>query len=441
MGSPVIDQVLVAPQEPAPEPPTSSKQHILPLVAGNPPETCESPIKILRKNGVPIAACFYIGILLGMTDGQFGVILPSIKEYYNVSDGVVSALFMCQATGYFIAAFSNGWIVHNIKQRGALYLGGGMIIIAYVLILLGLPFPALCCCMPILGGGFALLDSGANVFPSMLPYTTTIINLIHGGMAVLNLVLVFLAFRGVQFEEHTKSEESNGLDERPPEQEKPDRQHGNFVQILKMKVTWILAMFLLFYVGVEVTIGGWGYTFLTMARYGDPVQMGRVMSGYWAGLTVGRVLLGHVTGMFGEKRMILIYLTITSGVVVLLWQTNSIGADIAGLIVLGVFLGPMFPTAIAYSNQLIPKHLYTTAVGFLVAFGQGGAAFFPFISGQIIDKAGVPNIMPYTLGLAIVMYISWLFIPTPQSTFAIFTKLKRSRPVDEERQSGLSSGS
>lgn len=207
MGSPVIDQVLVAPQEPAPEPPTSSKQRILPLVAGNPPETCESSIKILRKNVVPIAACFYIGILLGMTDGmisyalqhhqclhscqiptfltysvigQFGVILPSIKEYYNVSDGVVSALFMCQATGYFIAAFSNGWLVHNIKQRGALYLGGGLIIIAYVLILLGLPFPALCCCMPILGGGFALLDSGANVFPSMLPYTTTILNLIHG---------------------------------------------------------------------------------------------------------------------------------------------------------------------------------------------------------------------------------------------------------------------
>lgn len=100
--------------------------------------------------------------------------------------------------------------------------------------------------------------------------------MILGGMAVLNLVLVFLAFRGVQFEEHAKSEEPNGLDERPPEQEKPDRQHGNFVQILKMKVTWILAMFLLFYVGVEVTIGGWGYTFLTMARYGDPVQMGRV---------------------------------------------------------------------------------------------------------------------------------------------------------------------
>lgn len=115
-----------------------------------------------------------------MEIGNFGVILPRIKEYYSISDGLVSILFICQAIGYFIAAFSNGWIVHKIKLVGALYLGAGLTVVAYVLLLIGLPFPAMCCFMPILGAAGALMDAGANVFPSFLPYGTTLLNFIHG---------------------------------------------------------------------------------------------------------------------------------------------------------------------------------------------------------------------------------------------------------------------
>jgi fucose permease len=92
----------------------------------------------------------------------------------------VSLLFICQAVGYLFAAFLNGWIVEKLKQRGALYLSGGLSVLAYVLLLIGLPFPAMCCFMPILGGALALMDAGANVYPSTMPYSTTLLNLIHG---------------------------------------------------------------------------------------------------------------------------------------------------------------------------------------------------------------------------------------------------------------------
>ena len=86
-----------------------------------------------------------------------------------------------------------------------------------------------------------------------------------------------------------------------------------------------------------------------------------------AGLTVGRVILGHITGMFGEKRMVTIYLFITCGMIVLVWQATAIGTDAAGLVIMGAVLGPMFPTAISVSHQVLPKRLHATAVGFLVA--------------------------------------------------------------------------
>jgi hypothetical protein len=43
----------------------------------------------------------------------------------------------------------------------------------------------MCCFTPILGFAFALMDAGANVFPSYLPYTTTILNFVHGKIQFL----------------------------------------------------------------------------------------------------------------------------------------------------------------------------------------------------------------------------------------------------------------
>jgi fucose permease len=116
--------------------------------------------------------------------GNFGIILPRIKEYYNISDSLVSILFICQAVGYFLSAFLNGWLVQKLKALGTLYLGAVSTVVAYILLLFGLPFPAMCCFMAILGGSLALLDAGCNVFPAFLPYPTTIINLVHGKCGV-----------------------------------------------------------------------------------------------------------------------------------------------------------------------------------------------------------------------------------------------------------------
>ena len=51
-----------------------------------------------------------------------------------------------------------------------------------------------------------------------------------------------------------------------------------------------MALFLFTYVGVEVTIGGWIVTFLITERGGGP-SAGYISSGFFGGLTVGRVVL------------------------------------------------------------------------------------------------------------------------------------------------------
>ena len=67
------------------------------------------------------------------------------------------------------------------------------------------------------------------------------------------------------------------------------------------RVTWILAFFLLGYVGLEVAVGGWVVTFLMRVRDGAEFASGMGSTGYWLGITVGRVVLGFVTPRIGEK--------------------------------------------------------------------------------------------------------------------------------------------
>lgn len=105
------------------------------------------------------------------------------------------------------------------------------------------------------------------------------------GLAVLNFILLWVSFRKISIPEHVEGDDEDGAEEATVENgsgvvevKKPVEKRGVFAQVIRLRYTWIVAIFLLFYVGIETTIGGWGYTFLTVARYGDVIQMGRVCS-------------------------------------------------------------------------------------------------------------------------------------------------------------------
>lgn len=70
------------------------------------------------------------------------------------------------------------------------------------------------------------------------------------------------------------------------------------------RVTWLCSVFLLGYVGVEVALGGWIVTYMIRVRHGGAFASGMTATGFWLGITVGRVVLGFVTPRVGEKTAI-----------------------------------------------------------------------------------------------------------------------------------------
>jgi fucose permease len=146
-------------------------------------------------------------------------------------------------------------------------------------------------------------------------------------------------------------------------------------------------------------------------RHGSPFSSGLVVTGFWLGLTFGRITLGFVTGKLGEKIAITAYLLICMGLELCFWLIPNFVASAVFAGWLGFFLGPLFPAAIVVATKLLPSRLHVSAIGFAAAFGGGGAAVLPFAVGAIAQAKGVKVLQPIVLALLVVILALWCVLP------------------------------
>jgi len=177
------------------------------------------------------------------------------------------------------------------------------------------------------------------------------------------------------------------------------------------RVTWVTTFFLICYMGVEVALGGWITVFMLNVRRGTPFASGMVTTGFWLGMTLGRVILGFVTPRIGENLAVIIYIPLTIGLELLFWLVPQFYVSAVAVGLQGFFLGPLFPAAMVVVSKLLPRHLHVGAIGFSAAAGMSGAALFPFAVGAIAQTKGVQVLQPIILALLCVILGLWLCLP------------------------------
>jgi fucose permease len=362
--------------------------------------------------------------MIGANDGAIGILLPSLRAHYGVDKGTISLVFLLVTAGFLVAATSSGLLVHRLGARLFLSLGGAAFFTAVATIWLMPPFLALLLAMLIMGFGLGIIDAGLNAYVAGLPNNSALLNYLHAfyGLGALlgpaiatiflevihwswnsvyllwvTLSLLVLAGFATLFRERSD-----------PAQPVLEAHTGNVLAAsLKLRVVWLAAFFLLFYVGAEVTLGTWSFSLLTEERHEPALLSGWVVSGFWLGLTLGRASLGWVAQRLGNVRLIQLCL---AGVVVgmiLVWLVPAMPASAAGLWLAGFSLGPIFPTTIALASQLVPPRLLPSAVGFLASLGSSGAALFPWLAGNLAEWVGLWLILPYVVALTIAMLALW----------------------------------
>ncbi len=376
-----------------------------------------------------LALAFGAFILLGATDGATGVLLPSLQAYYHVSKGVVGFLFLALTTGYMIAGLSSGLLVARLGQRRFLMLGAVAFAVGAASFSVRPPFVVVLATTVALGVGFAVIDAGLNAVITALPDNTTPLNNLHafygiGGFlgpivasgvlaigfpwsvvyilwAALSLALL-AGFRLLFTANPVGAQSAPAL----PSTEQPNL----FTATLRLRVVWLAALFLLFYVGAEISLGSWSYSFLTEVRQHGALLSGWAVSGYWLGITLGRLTLARLAARLRVDNQRLIRYCLLGAVigVACIWVAPIGAVSAFGLWLTGYSLGPIFPTTIALVPSLVPPRLVPSAVGFLASTGSMGAALFPWLAGNLAHAFGLWSLLPYVIALILIMSGGWL---------------------------------
>jgi fucose permease len=151
---------------------------------------------------------------------------------------------------------------------------------------------------------------------------------------------------------------------------------------------WALGGLLLLYVGVEVGVGSWAITYLGRAASVGIEPAALAASGYWLALTAGRLVGAAVGGRLGSRGLLTLALSGTfAGSLVLLLSSGNAAVMVAGLLLMGASLGPVYPTVVALTTATFP-YGPARAGAAVMALGSVGGMVLPWLLGATIEWGG-----------------------------------------------------
>jgi fucose permease len=408
----------------------------------------------MGRRRVEIALAFAGYILLGLGGGAGGVLLPDQIAEYGLNKSVIGLLFFAFAAGYVLAGAANGWLLRLLGLRGDLVVGTA--ILAGSAFAAGLrPAYGLLLAVTIgFGFGSGVIDASLNAYLASLPRRTTLLNMLHafyGVGALIGPVLasgmlerglswgaVYMVFAAVAAPltvafalRYPREMGGQGVDVVPAvpgetgivdvagttgtgvaggasDGGRPPRT-SVFGAAVRHPAVLLCGLFLIVYVGVEVSLGNWAFSFLIEERGQGTLHAGWVVSGFWLGFTLGRFVLGAVAERLGVGPVELTFgcLGVVAASALLTLLVPATPAIVVGFVLLGAALGPVFPLTIAVLPHLAPGRIVPTAIGLVVGFSIVGASFFPWLAGAVAEQVGLESLLVLTLVLTAALLVNW----------------------------------
>jgi FHS family Na+ dependent glucose MFS transporter 1 len=160
-------------------------------------------------------------------------------------------------------------------------------------------------------------------------------------------------------------------------------------------------LFLFFYVGAEITFGGWVYTYAVTLNLASAAGAAYLTSAFWAAFTVGRLLSIPAATRFTPKQVIL---TALIGCISILFLGIIFSSSSASLWLMAIGLGfcmaPIWPTGFTLAGQSI---VMTGKVTSVILLGDSfGGMVLPTAVGKVIEGSG-PRAMVYLVFGSVVL--------------------------------------
>lgn len=354
-----------------------------------------------------VAYLAFIG--LGLPDAVTGVAWPSIRRTFGVGQDGLGLALSCAAAGYLASSLAAGGLVRRLGTGRLLAASSALVALALAGYATTDSWPVFLLCAVALGAGGGAIDAALNLFVAVA-FGARQLNWLHAfyglgaalgpllmtavlaagsswrwGNAAIACVLAALALAYLATGKVWSVAPAAGGGGGARGGAAPTAR-----QALRLPAVWlhVAAFFLL--TGVEATAGQWSYTVLTESRGVPPAVAGTCVGGFWAMFTLARVVAGVVVMRVGGVRLARASAA-AAAAGALLFALSPAAAPLvgaAGLWLVGLALGPLFPGLMAETPRRLGAGAAAHAVGFQVAAAVVGAAAVPALAGAFAARGG-----------------------------------------------------
>lgn len=385
-------------------------------------------------------------VSIGLPTSVLGVVWPAMQKEFNVSYSFAGFISMAMTAGTILMSVLS---IKLIRRFGT----GKIILISTLTMgvsLLGYYFApsfvwALLLACP-LGLGLGTIDCGINAFMAQ-HYKSHHMNWLHcfwgvGAMLGPIVMAMFISNHGMWREGYLAIAifqfvlagvllftlplwdkvailNSPAAQEIVNEGEEKAANKGIFSSLKISGVKYALLTCLL-YCGVESTFGLWGSSFLIKANGVGEAAAAAMVSFFFGSIAAGRLLSGFVAFKLNDKTII----RIAEGVVLigalLIFLPNPVVLS-AGIILLGIGCGPLFPSLLHQTPALFGKENAQATVSLQVGVAYVGSTLVPPAFG-FTANATTMHIFPIFL----LAFILMMFLSSERMNSLVGKKLRKS---------------
>lgn len=361
---------------------------------------------------------FYIG--LGVPDSLLGAAWPAIYSELSVPVSYASFISSIISCGTVFSSLFSTRVIAKLGTPRVTVLSTSLTAIALLGFSCSHNFLWLCICGILLGIGAGSIDTALNNYVA-LHYTSMQINFLHcfyGVGVTISPYLMSLAlsdnmnwrggYRTVFFIQLTIAALSvislpiwKKVKQALP-QEEPIRVLS-LSQMLRRRKIWASCGVFLGISSLESTCLIWGSTYLSESVGMSADVAAALITFYFIGMTVGRLLSGLLTIKYSDWQIIFSgQAVIFVAIILLLMQTNAIITAL-GLFLIGLGNGPVFPNITHLTPGLYSKETSQSIIGIEMAFSNLSIMLTPILFGVVTTYTGVAIFPKFLLIMFLIM--------------------------------------
>jgi MFS transporter, FHS family, glucose/mannose:H+ symporter len=350
-----------------------------------------------------VLAAAYLGILIfGIVLTTLGAVLPSVIERFGIDKAAAGMLFLLMSFGILAGSLVFGPLVDRYGYKWLLLASAALIFVGLEGIAFAPSMGTLRMAVLLIGFGGGVINGGVNALVADISAEGergAAISLLGVFFGVGAVGVPFALGMFLEYSSYTAIIAGVGavvlgaiafmtVTQFPAPKQPQGFPIAQAAGLLRDPVLLLFGFMLFLESGVELTVGGWTATFFRdeLGVTGERALV--LLSLYWLGMMLARLVLGAVLRRTPPVRALLACIGIALVGSLLMIGSRGLAPAAAGVFLLGVGFAATFPVILGFVGDRY-AHLSGTAFSIVFVMALTGGMLMPYVTGVLGGRYGL----------------------------------------------------